>query len=937
MGSSSSRRSDEPEYLKELIEISQKEFKKYQTEKDEVIRNTKEEIINYLNSKDKNSSKEKMKIILKAEDDTIIYNILEHCLKTLKEKTSLLSENKECPMELKAALNTVIYAAPKYKIKELKDFRNVFKGKYGSKYIDKVDDNEEHLVNEVLIEKFNINDYSEQLLTIRLKLICQEKKIDSQFLDNMNQQSQSQSQQGSEQNSNSIRKISTLRSSLFSYILENKSSIKKEELESREKAKKNRESINKEENKDDKYLEEFKECMKNNPLDRVKTIEVQNESLMVMKEGENLFLPYDEKIDEKCYNINKIENWAEKFYNLKKGIVLEKYKELMSKTEFKTFFEGLNYEYGINNYPLDLKKAFDIYKTAADTTTDTLSMYRLYHIYKKDFKKFGINERNHVLELFYIMKSFTYSTSYEKDNYLLGKFFVAPEIKVLLMDDNNYFYKWYPKYFEFLQKNYKDYNIAKDDAILIEVMMYYYFEKKESSRTDEMNDKIFDLYDKGNLHAIYNCMIYYDNYNEKYCEQLCEKNYFRSFADYVKLIPNEKKDKALTMLKKSIQNGYIEHIKEYVDIFMMNNEIEDIIKTPSLKSELIFILNCLLDNIILDRIDFLVEINNMRNILIKHYNFENEFKDIDNSLKEIVNYLEMFLKGKDDENKKKIELYFNQEYFSSLYTLYGNICYCGIKGIFEKNYDETLNKFNYLLKNDEGCLIDRSYLYFIYKIKNKQRKNANNKKEDKELIELEKRLLNLFYAELSVENIKTYPPSFFYYLSKLFRNNTINTKDLILEYVFLNRASNAKIMKLKDVDNQIFGEKYLINKAKMKIKEKNKEENFKKLFEGKGAINVEGYGEDGMICPICLENRKSIIALPCKHFFCSFCMKRLLDDGSCPICRTEIKITFDINLKKESLIKSKIYKSGLSFDPFDYDSADDIPDDPFGGEQSIDE
>ena len=204
----------------------------------------------------------------------------------------------------------------------------------------------------------------------------------------------------------------------------------------------------------------------------------------------------------------------------------------------------------------------------------------------------------------------------------------------------------------------------------------------------------------------------------------------------------------------------------------------------------------------------------------------------------------------------KIELYFNQEYFSSLYTLYGNICYCGIKGIFEKNYDETLNKFNYLLKNDEGCLIDRSYLYFIYKIKNKQRKNANNKKEDKELIELEKRLLNLFYAELSVENIKTYPPSFFYYLSKLFRNNTINTKDLILEYVFLNRASNAKIMKLKDVDSQIFGEKYLINKAKMKIKEKNKEENFKKLFEGKGAINVEGYGEDGMICPICLENRK---------------------------------------------------------------------------------
>ena len=182
----------------------------------------------------------------------------------------------------------------------------------------------------------------------------------------------------------------------------------------------------------------------------------------------------------------------------------------------------------------------------------------------------------------------------------------------------------------------------------------------------------------------------------------------------------------------------------------------------------------------------------------------------------------------------------------------------------------------------------------------------------------------MFYVDVSVEKIKTFPPSFFYYLSRLFRNNTINTKDLILEYVFLNRTSNAKIMKLKNVDCQIFEEKYLIYKAKKKIKEKNKEENFKKLLEERGAINVEGYGEDGVICPICLDNKKSIIALPCKHFFCGSCMKRLLDDGSCPICRIEIKITFDINLKKESLVKSKIFPSYSSQNPFDI-SADFDP------------
>jgi hypothetical protein len=119
---------------------------------------------------------------------------------------------------------------------------------------------------------------------------------------------------------------------------------------------------------------------------------------------------------------------------------------------------------------------------------------------------------------------------------------------------------------------------------------------------------------------------------------------------------NEEKEKTLTMLKKSISNGYIEHIKEYFKIFMINNEIEDIIKSPTLKSELIFIINYILDNIILDRIDFLFDLIYMRNILIKHYNFENEFKNnFDNLLKEIINYLNNFVKGTDEENKNKIK------------------------------------------------------------------------------------------------------------------------------------------------------------------------------------------------------------------------------------------------------------------------------------------
>ena len=915
MGSSGSKRSNDPEYLKNLLQSSINTLQKYKDEKNQIISKMKKEIEEYLKTKNLNSSKEKMKKILKEEDYSFIYGILSRILKFLIENITSLTENKESPIELEPLLKTAIYVAPKLEIKELKIFRDIFKDKYGKGYIKKVDNDEDHSVNEVLIEKLKDNIYSEQLINTKLKLICREKNIDSQFLENNNNNSQPSVMIN---NSSRFRSVNTIRNSSSFFNRSSSQRKRKDKIEESQNKKDDKKIVD----NSDKYSDEFENLKKNDPLKRVKTIDDP------IQEGENLFLPYDEKIDEECYNINKIDNWADTFYNLKTGIILEKYKELLSKSEFSKFFEALNYEYGINNYPLDLQKAFDIYKKAADLTNDTLSMYRLYHIYKRDFKKFNLEKRSHVLEKFYILKCFAYLPPFEKMKKLFRRFSIEEEIAILLIDENNIFYSWYEKYFAFLMENYNYYNINKDDITLIEAIIYYFYEKKEPNTIDIMDKKIFDLIEKSNPQAMNNIASFYAPKPEyyKYYEQLFTMNYYRSFDIYSQIVAyrgkEKDKGKALAVLKKSISNGYINHIRYYFDIFMMNNEFEDIVNSPTLQSELLFIINTFLDNIILGEINLLFDLTYMRNVLIKHHILENEFKNkIDTYLKELINYLNIFMKGNDDENKNKINLYFHPDDFSLIYTIYGHLCFLGMKGIMDKNYNETLNKYNYLLKNDNGFFKDRFYLYFIYMIKNKQRKlnEGNNKTEDKELIELEKKVLNLFYEDLSVEKIKKYPPSFFYYLSKLFRNNTIKTKDLLLEYIFLNRASNAKIEETYNADKQLFEEKYLIYKAKIKIKGKNKEENFKKIREGKGAINVEGYGEDGMICPICLENKKSIIALPCKHFFCSSCMNRLLDDGSCPICRTEIKITFDINSKKETLIQSKLLQN--SFIPFD-DSID---------------
>ena len=478
--------------------------------------------------------------------------------------------------------------------------------------------------------------------------------------------------------------------------------------------------------------------------------------------------------------------------------------------------------------------------------------------------------------------------------------------------------------FQVFKKNYESYKLKIDDIILIEGVIYYWFEQPTENNTEYIDEQIIELADKGNPEAMYNLVSYYNkdkNYS-KYYEKLYNINYYRSFDDYVNELPKEKQ--TLNILQKSISNGYYSHIKNYFRIFMMIYEFENIFKSPTLKSVFIIILKGFIDIIIVDDIEYFLDCIYMRKVLIKHFNYGNEFKiQIDPILKEIMNYLNKFMKGTDKENKNKIKSYFLQDsFYQMLSTIYGYIYFYGMNGIVERNYNETLNKYNYLLKNNDNFFGEKFYLYHIYYIKNKQRilnekQNKNRKNDDKELIELENKLLNLFYEKLSVENIKKYPPSFFYYLSRLFRYNAINNKDLILEYVFLNRASNAVIIELNDFHSPIFEEKYIKYKANKKIKEKNKDENFKKIKEAKGAINVEGYGEDGTICPICLANKKSIIALPCKHFFCGSCMNKLLDQGICPICRTEIKITFDINLKKENLIKTILVNPKESVNSYD--------------------
>ena len=165
------------EELKNLIKISQERCKLYRNKKADNIRKTEEEIANCLKSNNLDLAKAKMDNLCKFEDLVTAYDIIHPILEIIKEKCTYIISYSECPAELRAPLDSIIYAANKLEIQELMLFKEKILQKYGSSYISKAENNMDKLVNENLVAKLRVTVFNEQIIKIRLKQLCLKKKI----------------------------------------------------------------------------------------------------------------------------------------------------------------------------------------------------------------------------------------------------------------------------------------------------------------------------------------------------------------------------------------------------------------------------------------------------------------------------------------------------------------------------------------------------------------------------------------------------------------------------------------------------------------------------------------------------------------------------------------------------------------------------------------
>ena len=170
-----------PAEIKTFIMITQTKLNLFRNKKLDIIKKKKLEIAKSLKENNLDVAKAKMDSLIREEDYITAYDILGPLLEILKERVTYIISNNECPPDLRAQLDSVIYASTRLEFEELFKLRDLILRKYGSAYIQKAENNVDKLVNINLVEKLKIKPASDAFLIIRLKQLCKEKKIPFEF------------------------------------------------------------------------------------------------------------------------------------------------------------------------------------------------------------------------------------------------------------------------------------------------------------------------------------------------------------------------------------------------------------------------------------------------------------------------------------------------------------------------------------------------------------------------------------------------------------------------------------------------------------------------------------------------------------------------------------------------------------------------------------
>ena len=102
--------------IKTYIMIIQNKLTLFRNKKIASIKQKKKEIVKCLKENNLDVAKAKMDTIIREEDMITVYDILGPLCEILKERSTYIISNTECPPDLRAQLDSVLYASTRMEI-----------------------------------------------------------------------------------------------------------------------------------------------------------------------------------------------------------------------------------------------------------------------------------------------------------------------------------------------------------------------------------------------------------------------------------------------------------------------------------------------------------------------------------------------------------------------------------------------------------------------------------------------------------------------------------------------------------------------------------------------------------------------------------------------------------------------------------------------------
>ena len=100
-----------PSEIKSFIMVAQNRLSLSRNKRLDSMRKKKTEIIKSLQENNLDVAKAKMDSLIREEDSITVYDILNPLLEILKERVTYIFTSIECPPDLRAQLDSVIYAS----------------------------------------------------------------------------------------------------------------------------------------------------------------------------------------------------------------------------------------------------------------------------------------------------------------------------------------------------------------------------------------------------------------------------------------------------------------------------------------------------------------------------------------------------------------------------------------------------------------------------------------------------------------------------------------------------------------------------------------------------------------------------------------------------------------------------------------------------------